>query len=200
MRKLKIKIFVISILMFYLTIRFFSTPFYFIDFPCFYEVNNGILKTDFLQSDSVKDLIVLISVFPEHASGGGCFDKSVLKNEEVNCFGHSIKLSDTNLLIDKNVIKDGDSIQINKIHIKPTNIWWIYHSEFKLINYGQIYGICVNDSLTKSEQPSYCVAGYNSQKESFNFVTAMIYIGLFIYLTLLIKKLIKNKKAHTADI
>lgn len=199
MRYLKIKILLVSVLIVYLTIRYFSTPYYNVDFPCFYELKSGILKTDFLQPDSVKDLIIFVSDFPEHASGGGCFNESVQKGEIVDYLGHKIELTDIGLLIDNKTIKPDDSIQINKIQINPINVWWIYHNEFKLKNHGQIYGIIINDSLTKLEYPRHFVEGYNSTKESFNFVTALVFVIIFIYLILLIIKLKKNKKAHTAN-
>lgn len=182
--KIKIKIIAISVLIVYLTIKYLTTPYYCVDFACFHELEDGILKVDFLHSDSVKDLIVLISVFPEHASGAGCFDKSVQKDETVDFLGHHVKLTDTGLLIDNRLVKTGDSIEVNKIQIKPKNLWWIYHNEFKLKNFGPIFGVRNSETFTKLDYPRYFVAGYYSTKESFNFVTALIYVGLIVVLVL----------------
>lgn len=152
-----------------------------------------MLKTSCVNAGSVKDLIVLISYFPEHASGGRCFDKSVQIEETVDYNGREIKLTDKGVLFDNKIIKEGDSIQINRIQFKPKNIWWIYQNEFKLKNCGQIFGLIVNDSITKFEEPKYLVTGRDYTRENFNYAVAVIYLGIFIYLILLFIKLIKNK-------
>lgn len=198
MKSIRTKIIFTSIVIIYLTIRYISTPYYCVDFPCIYELKNGIIHSNCLQLDSIKDLLVFISDYPEHASGGSCFDKSVHKEEQINYLGHQIKLTNEGLFIDNKIVKTGDSIITNNIEIKPINLWWIYHNEFKLKYYGKIYGLRNNETLIKLEYPRYFVAGYNSTKESFNYLTALLYLSLIVYWVMLIFKL-RNFNAVTAN-
>ena len=225
-RNLTIKILIISALIVYvyLTIKliFPCMDFYLVDFPCFYELNDGVLEADFLEPDDMKDLTIFVSVYPEHASGGYCVDETASKGEFVNFFGHKIQLTDTELLIDDKIIKTGERIYTSKKRIKPTNIWWIYRDEFTLKNHGQIYGLIKNNpyrnppkimvypsdsiteidrernttiSVTKLASPSVLVTGYDSTSMYLNFITVFIHNGLLICLFVLTVKMIRNKSS-----
>jgi hypothetical protein len=202
--------------MIYLTVRLFSTDFYCVDFPCFYELSDGVLEAYFSVPEDLKDLSIFVSVYPEHASGGYCDIITATKGESVNFLGHKIQLTDTGLLIDDKIIKAGDDIHTNKVRIKPINIWWIYHEIFMLKNHGQIYGLKKNspssstiylsnsitefhkenetaNSVQKLAYPSVLVMGYATTNVYLNFVIAFIYIGLFVYLIKLTVKMTRKK-------
>ena len=196
---MRIKLLLVSTTLIYLTVRYFTTPFYNVDFPCYYELKNGILSSETFPADSAKDLIIFLSDFPEHSSGGGCFETSIQQGKSTEYLNHRFELKDKNVIIDNNLLKIGDKRTTKKATLKLINLWWIYDKELKIKNHGYISGIKRDATLTKLEYPRLFVAGYVSTKEKFNYYTAIIFIGLTIYLVYLIVENAKRRKQKSPN-
>lgn len=177
----------------YLTIRLITWPFDNIDFPCGFSFNKQELEPYLISDDfEVKDLVVFISVYPEHTAGGGCYEESVTKNEKLSYNDHEIVLTDTGIYFDKTLIKINDSI-ILKTSFYKIDLWWIYKNELLIKNNGQFFSFNKYGDIHKLEYPRYFISGVDKTFERINHFTLLIYLGLIVYLIIIIKKMIIKK-------
>jgi hypothetical protein len=70
----------------------------YVDYPCGVTIQGSALHSypsQFIydlnkKNKPIKDLIVLISVWPPHAKGGGCFSESINNDEDIYFNGYRI--------------------------------------------------------------------------------------------------------------
>lgn len=182
-----------GIVLIYLTIRYISTPCLLVDFPCFYDLENNHLETQFIEPDSIKDLIIFISDIPEHASGGGCFSTSIANGGTYDYDNICIEIQEQDILVNNQLIGLGNSVEFKSTYIDFGNLWWIYDRQIKLKNNGPIFSIQDGEVFRKFEYERQFVAGFDSTEERLNYWTLGVFCCLTCYLILLIIRKFKRR-------
>ena len=127
----------ISIAIIYLSISYILTPSSYIDFPCFYEVRTNRLELQNIDESKLKDLLVMISIYPEHTNGGICFNETANLNENIQFNDFKIKANQDGLFINNKLMQPGDSVYTSKRTFDMSNLWWTYKYEFELNYFGK---------------------------------------------------------------
>ena len=182
--KKRIRILVLSfVFIMYLSISYISTPQMCIDFPCFVEIKDSILKaTDY--PDTLKYSIVFVTIAPEHTSGGGCYVLSVDNNKTFEFGGKKVLIKDSVFSIDNITYGKEKDLEFYKTRLSYTRLWWIYTDKFILTNLGFAKGhINIIDKKEESYKEKVLILkGFELTSEKLNIITLILYFIITITL------------------
>jgi|GEM_PF-2701056 len=215
--KIKNLLLIVSAFIFlYLVQAYISTPFMFVDFPCFVQVRETYLVEDnnFVRSirltsrnldviGDIKHALLFISEYPPHSSGGGCLQKSLSNNESIELDNHKIKIVDDKLIVDGNTVESGNEWKKTELALEkfnPLNPWWLYLRNTALKNEGFVLvykGDHEPHSIKDFDKNVLAITGYNSVCEFINPLTLIIFLLSVITIIVLtlssVAYYIKNK-------
>jgi hypothetical protein len=199
-KRLKI-VFIISLfLTFVLGIIFIFSAFRgFIDFPCFVEVEDGILKSGgYEEYTETSHAVLFITTYYAHMSGGGCLIVDLADGESKNIGNYQVQVNDDILTMSgENQISAGDRFEdgMKRLSINP---WFWYEDSFKLTNHGYIHGTqSRDDEIQELEHKLLIATGSKGSREHLNPVTPILFfltlIGTVILGPFLIIQRIRGK-------
>jgi hypothetical protein len=171
----------------------------FIDFPCFVEVEDGILKPGgYEEYTETSHAMLFITTYYAHMSGGGCLIFDLEDGESTNIGSYQVQANNDALTINgENQIIGGESFEdINKrLSINP---WFWYEDSFKLTNHGYINGIqSSNENIQELEHKILIAIGIKGSREHVNPITLILFfltlIGTVILGPFLIIQRIRGK-------